>query len=425
MSDFVDKLSEIIIKVIDKIDEKLIEKVFERVLEKSIEKALLKIKEGEVEYKVEDKVEDKVEELYKLYNLSSYPYPVNEWDIPLKLEDNRFNLRHPIVINSDFNIGPGESYFIVDNKKTPTYVTLPTTSISIWSNEYIRDKEIVIKNLHNQPIFSRYNDVKQLDSEEISNCILPASNKNKYVRLKTNGENWYIESIFEKDDKKEQKAKKIEDEEEEKELYPFSREWGFPLKHDVHFFNLRKPIVINSDFIIGPGESYFMIKNDKKTSTYITLPTTSISILEDEYIRDKEIVIKSLDDKPIFSRYNDVKQLDSEEISNCILPASNKNKYVRLKTNGENWYIESIFERVGKKEQKAKINKEKEQKEKKVEKLKKDNHSKKTCVNNLDILSNPNKLSFNENAILNKYKILEYPLCNDIPNPYVSFKEIR
>ena len=84
---------------------------------------------------------------------------------------------------------------------------MPTTSISILTDEYIKDKEIVIKNLHDQPIFSSCNNVKQLNSEEISNCILPASNKNKNVRLKTNGEHWYIESIFEREENK--KIKKL------------------------------------------------------------------------------------------------------------------------------------------------------------------------------------------------------------------------
>ena len=111
-------------------------------------------------------------------------------DIPF--EFNEFNYYKPFVKTSDFTINDLQCYFVVNNNTT-TKVTLPSASErpSYWNR-----KEIIIKNIYNHPILSTSNNIQQLNSTEISNCILPANNAGKYVSLMTNGKFWYINSIY-------------------------------------------------------------------------------------------------------------------------------------------------------------------------------------------------------------------------------------
>jgi hypothetical protein len=113
------------------------------------------------------------------------------WDISWNYDI--YNNSPPIVINSDFVIKGRKCYFLVNNKNNPTYINL--INPSFYPHEWNK-KQIIIKNLHDQPIFSEHDYIQQLDSKEISNVILPSNSKGKYVSLMTNGKNWYIKSIF-------------------------------------------------------------------------------------------------------------------------------------------------------------------------------------------------------------------------------------
>jgi hypothetical protein len=71
--------------------------------------------------------------------------------------------------------------------------------ISNFSSDYphyYNKKEIIIRNLHNHAVLSSSNNIQQLDSNEVSNCILPENSDGKYVVLTTNGKNWVIKRIF-------------------------------------------------------------------------------------------------------------------------------------------------------------------------------------------------------------------------------------
>lgn len=121
------------------------------------------------------------------------------WDISLNL--NNYNKFPPIVKKNDFQIEWLRSYFIIDNSKRHTYVELPfaniTYKISSYHSEFCKEKEIVIKNITDNPILSKHNNIKQLNSDEISNVIMPECNKDKYVRLVVNEDNvWQVTDVF-------------------------------------------------------------------------------------------------------------------------------------------------------------------------------------------------------------------------------------
>jgi hypothetical protein len=217
--------------VSEKIDEKLIdkvvEKVIERIEEKLTERLVAKLNQN-VEKTSTEKTDDKptkVEFLDISSNfsaLSSTPYSKYSKDTDIKKDGellniekssldalnfnnqtfngkwdisynyNSFNNCAPRMKTSDFIIKDMQCYFLVDNKDGPTYITFPNASD--WPHYWNR-KEIIIKNLQEQPIFSSESNIRQLGSNEISNCILPAV-KDKYVSLMTNGKHWYIKSIF-------------------------------------------------------------------------------------------------------------------------------------------------------------------------------------------------------------------------------------
>ena len=113
------------------------------------------------------------------------------WDISVNYDE--FNNFSPFVRDSDFTIKKMQCYFIINNTNSPTYITFPNPSDY---PHYWNRKEIILKNLHNQPILSKNNDIKQLNSKEISNKILPIESSGKYISLTTNGTNWVIKSIF-------------------------------------------------------------------------------------------------------------------------------------------------------------------------------------------------------------------------------------
>ncbi len=196
--------------------ERVLEKIVMKSLAKSLEKVLERI-EPTVEEKVIEKVVNNVEEkvVHNVPNKNaSYindvdlneenpfiSFPENEasstkfikenWDISWNYDI--YNNSPPVVINSDYVIKGRKCYFLVNNKNKPTYINL--INPSFYPEEWNK-KQIIIKNLHDQPIFSVHDYIQQLDSNEISSVILPSNSKGKYVSLMTNGKNWYIKSIF-------------------------------------------------------------------------------------------------------------------------------------------------------------------------------------------------------------------------------------
>lgn len=113
------------------------------------------------------------------------------WDISVNY--NGFNSYSPFVKNTDFTIRDMQCYFIINNANNATYITFPNASDY---PQYWNRKEIILKNLHNQPILSKNNDIQQLNSKEISNNILLTESAGKYVSLTTNGKTWVIKSVF-------------------------------------------------------------------------------------------------------------------------------------------------------------------------------------------------------------------------------------
>lgn len=224
----IDKLADKVIeKVIKRIEEKVIKKVIERIEEKLTERLISKVNEN-VEKTSSDKIDEeqtKVEFLdisgnYSALNLTAYSLYAKDTDIKkdgelLNIEKtsldayalnfnnqtfngkwdisyNSFNKSPPLLKKEDFTIKDMQCYFLVD-KKGPTFITFPNASD--WPHYWNR-KEIIIKNLQDQPIFSSETNIRQLKSNEISNCILPSNFNDKYVSLMTNGKHWYIKSIF-------------------------------------------------------------------------------------------------------------------------------------------------------------------------------------------------------------------------------------
>jgi hypothetical protein len=125
------------------------------------------------------------------FNISVSDFVRENWDISINY--NNFNNFPPLLRDKDFTIKDMQCYFLVNNSSSPTYVTLPKASDY---PHYWNRKEIVLKNLHNQPIYSKDGNVQQLKTIEISNRILPVESKGKYVTLITNGKYWVIKSIF-------------------------------------------------------------------------------------------------------------------------------------------------------------------------------------------------------------------------------------
>jgi hypothetical protein len=191
---------------IDAYIEQKLEKVIERVLEKEVEKVIKKVLEKEevkclvTSYRyAKDQDVDSKNSLLSIDNdtlesgslyFTDDIIPI-EWDISCNY--NVFNSCPPLIKTSDFVIRDMECYFIVNNRDGPTYLILPNASDY---PHYWNRKEIILKNLQEQPIFSKEDNIRQLDSKKISNCILSANNKGKYVSLMTNGKTWYIKSIF-------------------------------------------------------------------------------------------------------------------------------------------------------------------------------------------------------------------------------------
>ncbi len=127
----------------------------------------------------------------KRFNISVSDFVRENWDISINY--NHFNNFPPLLRDKDFTIKDMQCYFLVNNMSCPTYVTLPNASDY---PHYWNHKEIILKNLHNQPIYSKHNNIQQLKTLEISNKILSAESKGKYITLITNGNNWVIKSIF-------------------------------------------------------------------------------------------------------------------------------------------------------------------------------------------------------------------------------------
>jgi hypothetical protein len=124
-------------------------------------------------------------------NAQTAKFVKKHFDIPYNID--KYNSFPPLLRNVDFKIRDMQCYFLINNKCNDTLVTLHDASKYPY---YYNKKEIIIRNLHNHAVLSSSNDIQQLDSNEVSNCILPKNSDGKYVVLTTNGKNWVIKRIF-------------------------------------------------------------------------------------------------------------------------------------------------------------------------------------------------------------------------------------
>lgn len=123
--------------------------------------------------------------------ITSSEVALKNWDISCNYDE--FNNSNPQVKTGDFTIKNMQCYFIINNKDGVTRVTLPDASDY---PHYWGRKEIIIKNLYDYEVLSTSNNVKQLDSNDISDKIMGVGLGGKYISLVSDGKKWVIKSIF-------------------------------------------------------------------------------------------------------------------------------------------------------------------------------------------------------------------------------------
>lgn len=178
--------------------ENVLEKIIEKVLTKSLEKVLEQM-DKKIDHKMNEYIPTR-KNGYNVYDDELLSHPsrgkvvYNREDMDYEIYNFSCHADFPhIVKNSNFEILSKQSYFIIDNSSGPTFIKLPNPKTHEFDSHLY--KEIVIRNLQKHPIYSTDNNVQQLHSKEISN-LLPAVNR-QLIQLKSNGENWYVNSIYE------------------------------------------------------------------------------------------------------------------------------------------------------------------------------------------------------------------------------------